>query len=211
MGYLASHNPRNEPDRHERCGSVAINASPWIKLCGLACWLLSVAALWPPAPQARAQSGRQRTSQPAASPRQPSAQRQRRTSSTSSGDAAAPAQNKKPLPAATVDLPLTENPPPLPTPTPAQSATPAAKAGAETQEGDEVDAADVVRINSNLVTVPASVVDDLGRAVVDLKLEDFELRVDGQPKEISELGRSETPVHMVMLFDNSMSLSSARE
>lgn len=74
-----------------------------------------------------------------------------------------------------------------------------------------MDEADVVRINSNLVTVPASVVDAQGRAVVDLKLEDFELRVDGQPKEISDLGRSETPVRMVMLFDNSMSLSSARE
>jgi VWFA-related protein/TonB family protein len=44
-----------------------------------------------------------------------------------------------------------------------------------------------------------------------LKLEDFELRVDGQPREISDLGRSETPVRMVMLFDNSMSLSAARD
>jgi VWFA-related protein/TonB family protein len=81
----------------------------------------------------------------------------------------------------------------------------------ESIEGDEVDAADVVRISSNLVTVPASVVDEQGHAVVDLKLEDFELRVDGQPKEISDLGRSETPVRIVILFDNSMSLSSARE
>lgn len=79
------------------------------------------------------------------------------------------------------------------------------------EDGDEVDAGDVIRINSNLVTVPATVVDRLGKAVADLRLEDFELRVDGQPRQISELGRNETPVQLVMLFDNSSSLSEARE
>lgn len=44
---------------------------------------------------------------------------------------------------------------------------------------------------------------------MNLKLEDFELRVDDQPKPISELSRSEAPVRMVMLFDNSGSLSEA--
>ena len=76
---------------------------------------------------------------------------------------------------------------------------------------EEVDPAEVIKVNSNLVTVPASVIDDKGRAVTDLKLEDFELRVDGQPKPIGDLGRSETPVRMVMLFDNSDSLLAARE
>jgi Ca-activated chloride channel family protein len=68
-----------------------------------------------------------------------------------------------------------------------------------------------VRINSNLVTVPASVIDAQGRPVTDLKLEDFELRVDGQPKPISELGSSESPVTLALLFDNSSSLTAARE
>ncbi len=68
-----------------------------------------------------------------------------------------------------------------------------------------------MRINSNLVTVPASVIDGQGRPVTDLKLEDFELRVDGQPKTISELGSSQTPVVMALLFDNSSSLTAARE
>ncbi len=68
-----------------------------------------------------------------------------------------------------------------------------------------------MRINSNLVTVPASVIDAQGRPVTDLKLEDFELRVDGQPKTISELGSSETPVTLALLFDNSSSLTAARE
>jgi VWFA-related protein/TonB family protein len=158
--------------------------------------------------QVRAQSGRKGETQPTASPRQPASQRQRRTSSTTPTERA-PAPTKQIAPP--VDIPLGD-PPPVPTPTPTPSApAPASTGSAETQEGDEVDEADVVRINSNLVTVPASVVDTQGHAVIDLKLEDFELRVDGQPKEISELGHAETPVHLVMLFDNSMSLSAARE
>jgi Ca-activated chloride channel family protein len=92
-------------------------------------------------------------------------------------------------------------PPPRPTPTPA----------ADTSGGEDVGAEDVVRITSNLVTVPASVVDAQGRAVIDLKLEDFELRVDGQPRPISDLNRSEVPVTLALLFDNSSSLTSARE
>jgi Ca-activated chloride channel homolog len=99
-------------------------------------------------------------------------------------------------------------PPAWPTPTPKP---PAAGAAETSGAGEEVDAADVVRINSNLVTVPASVLDAQGRPVTDLKLEDFELRVDGQPKPISDLGSSETPVTLALLFDNSSSLAAARE
>jgi VWFA-related protein len=42
-------------------------------------------------------------------------------------------------------------------------------------------------------------------------LEDFELRVDGQPRPLSDLSRSETSVRLAMLFDNSGSLDAARE
>ena len=76
---------------------------------------------------------------------------------------------------------------------------------------DEVDANEIVRVGSHLVPVPATVLDSRGFAVTNLKLEDFELRVDGQVKPIAELHRTETPVRMVMLFDNSGSLSEARE
>jgi Ca-activated chloride channel family protein len=70
---------------------------------------------------------------------------------------------------------------------------------------------EVLRIDSNLVPILAAVVDAQGRAITDLKLEDFELRVDGEVKPISDLARSETPVRLAMLFDNSGSLMSARE
>lgn len=73
------------------------------------------------------------------------------------------------------------------------------------------DEEDVVKVTSNLVPVPATVVDTHGVAVTNLKLEDFELRVDGQPNAISEVSRAETPVRMAMLFDNSGSLSATRD
>ena len=76
---------------------------------------------------------------------------------------------------------------------------------------DDVDADDVVRISSNLVPIPASVVDKRGNAVINLKLDDFELRVDGELRPLSDLTRSETSVRLAMLFDNSGSLDPARE
>lgn len=66
-------------------------------------------------------------------------------------------------------------------------------------------------MTSNLVTVPVTVIDSRGVAITNLKLEDFELRVDGQPNAISEVTRTETPVRMAMLFDNSASLTVSRE
>jgi VWFA-related protein len=77
--------------------------------------------------------------------------------------------------------------------------------------GDEIDPDDVVKISSNLVPIPASVVDRRGNAIINLKLDDFELHVDGEMRPLSELTRSETSVRLAMLFDNSGSLDAARE
>ena len=77
--------------------------------------------------------------------------------------------------------------------------------------GDEIDPADTVRVTANLVPIPASVVDARGFALTGLKLEDFELRVDGQLRAISDLTRTESSVRLVMLFDNSGSVDFARE
>ena len=70
---------------------------------------------------------------------------------------------------------------------------------------------DVVKVSSHLVPVPATVLDAHGVAVTNLKLEDFELTVDGQTKPISEITRTESPVRLAMLFDNSGSLDFARD
>ena len=73
------------------------------------------------------------------------------------------------------------------------------------------DDVDVVRVSSHLVPVPATVLDSRGVAVTNLRLEDFELTVDGQTKPISEITRTESPVRLAMLFDNSGSLDFARD
>ena len=80
-----------------------------------------------------------------------------------------------------------------------------------TTPSDDVDSNDIVRISSNLVPIPASVVDKRGNAIMNLKLDDFELRVDGELRPLSDLTRSETSVRLAMLFDNSGSLDAARE
>jgi Ca-activated chloride channel family protein len=75
----------------------------------------------------------------------------------------------------------------------------------------DVDPSDVVRISSHLVPIPVSVIDQLGNAITNLKLDQFELQVDGQPRPLSDLTRTDTPVRLVMLFDNSGSLDQERE
>ena len=83
---------------------------------------------------------------------------------------------------------------PSPTPTP--------------KSGDE---ADVVKVESALVPIPISVIDSGGRAMTNLRLEDFDLKIDGQPAQISQVSRSESPIRLAMLFDNSSSVAIARE
>jgi len=73
------------------------------------------------------------------------------------------------------------------------------------------DSDDVITVESALVPIPVSVLENDGRAVTTLKLSDFELKIDGKTVEISELSLSETPIRLAMLFDNSSSVTIARE
>lgn len=106
---------------------------------------------------------------------------------------------------------------PAPTPAPEtntprpQSNEPATPANAADEAAIEVDDGEIVRVTSNLVPVSATVTDARGKAITDLTVDDFELRVDGQPKPIGGLSQAETPVRMVMLFDNSDSIRASRE
>jgi VWFA-related protein len=101
--------------------------------------------------------------------------------------------------------------PPGPIADPNRPGSPTSPSAPSGTVSDEIDPNDVVRISSNLVPIPASVIDKRGNAVMNLKLEDFELHVDGQPRALTELSRSETSVRLAMLFDNSGSLDAARE
>ena len=95
--------------------------------------------------------------------------------------------------------------------TPDGSKSPKQPASQSPKTSDEIDESDIVRVTSNLVPIPASVVDAGGNAITGLKLEDFELRVDGHVRPISEMTRADTSVKLVMLFDNSGSISLSRD
>ncbi|CAN5558612.1 hypothetical protein BH10ACI2_BH10ACI2_23100 [soil metagenome] len=82
-----------------------------------------------------------------------------------------------------------------PTPTPAPKADPG----------------DVIKVDSVLIPIPVSILDQNGRAVSNLKLSDFELKIDGKVVEIGDLARSESPIRLAMLFDNSSSVMIARD
>lgn len=139
----------------------------------------------------RAQSGRR---QPGAQPT-PTPQRPRRAPAT--------IQDPQPGQPSTPDAPST-------TASPRPAPTAPADASAATEPPPEDD--EVYKVESNLVPVSANVSDTTtGRAVTDLKVEDFELRVDGQPKPISDVSFSETPVRLALLFDNSSSIRPTRE
>jgi VWFA-related protein len=85
--------------------------------------------------------------------------------------------------------------------------TPAAKTNPNGADGDE----EVLRVESVLVPIPVSVTDASGRTVQNLKASDFELKIDNVVQEVSEVSRSETPIRLALLFDNSGSVRIARE
>jgi Ca-activated chloride channel family protein len=133
---------------------------------------------------AGAQSGRNRPD-PQASPTPAAQQRPRRAMPARDAEDSQPGQPASPN-------------------TPSQ--TPANKSSQPDANDDEV-----LLVNSNLVPVSANVTDAAGHAITDLKIEDFELRVDGQPKPISDISHAETPVRIAFLFDNSSSIRPTRE
>ena len=85
--------------------------------------------------------------------------------------------------------------PPDPLPTPKHN-------GPQEQKGD------VIRINSDLVTVVTSVGSVNGATAGTLQREDFEVMEDGVLQEINLFGRDQdAPLRMVMLFDTSSSVA----
>jgi len=69
--------------------------------------------------------------------------------------------------------------------------------------GDEVDEGDVVRVETQLVSVPAVVTDSTGRPISGLKPDNFRLVEDGQVQTITNFGTTETPFEIALLLDTS--------
>ncbi|HKS10553.1 MAG TPA: VWA domain-containing protein [Pyrinomonadaceae bacterium] len=73
----------------------------------------------------------------------------------------------------------------------------------KTDASDEVDEGDVVRVDTQLVSVPAVVTDATGRPLSGLKPENFRLIEDGQPQTITNFGTTQTPFEIALLLDTS--------
>lgn len=68
---------------------------------------------------------------------------------------------------------------------------------------DEVDEGDVIRTDTQLVSVPAVVTDASGRPLSNLKAENFRIIEDGQAQTIANFGTTETPFEIALLLDTS--------
>ena len=92
-------------------------------------------------------------------------------------------------------------PPPPPAPTPKPTPTPAPPKDEDF---------DIVRVNSNLVMVPVSIVDAKGQPFRGLQVGDFRLAEEGRDQQLVEIGNpDEVPLDIVILFDVSSSVNSA--
>jgi VWFA-related protein len=91
-----------------------------------------------------------------------------------------------------------------PTPSPAQAPLPASSAS----EPEEVDAGDVVRVDTQLVSIPAVVYDHTGRLMVSLRAENFTVYEDGRPQRISNFSTTDAPFEVALLLDTSGSTRS---
>lgn len=69
--------------------------------------------------------------------------------------------------------------------------------------GEEVDDDDVVRIDTQLVSVPAVVLDGRGKPVTGLRAADFALYEDGRPQRITNFATTEVPFEVALLLDTS--------
>jgi Ca-activated chloride channel family protein len=68
---------------------------------------------------------------------------------------------------------------------------------------DEVDEGDVVRVETQLVSVPAVVTNNSGRQVTGLRVENFLLFENGQQQKIANFATTEAPFEIALLLDTS--------
>lgn len=75
---------------------------------------------------------------------------------------------------------------------------------ASTPDGpEEVEAGDVIKVNTTLVTLPVSVMDRDGRYVPNLRKEDFRLWEDGAEQQIAFFSSVDKPFSVVLMLDTS--------
>ncbi|HVQ36117.1 MAG TPA: VWA domain-containing protein [Pyrinomonadaceae bacterium] len=68
---------------------------------------------------------------------------------------------------------------------------------------EEVDAGDVIKVNTTLVTLPVSVMDRDGRYIPNLKKEDFRLWEEGVEQDVAFFSSVDKPFSLVLMIDTS--------
>ncbi|HEV7474116.1 MAG TPA: VWA domain-containing protein [Pyrinomonadaceae bacterium] len=68
---------------------------------------------------------------------------------------------------------------------------------------EEVDAGDVIRVDTTLVTIPVSVTDRDGRYIPNLRKEDFRLWEDGTEQNVAFFASVDKPFSLVLMIDTS--------
>jgi VWFA-related protein len=87
--------------------------------------------------------------------------------------------------------------------TPTPSATPATNQQQTNSSGEEVGEGDVVRVETQLVTVPAVVTDRNGRPLAGLRAENFVVLEDGKEQRVTNFATTEAPFEIALLLDTS--------
>ena len=87
--------------------------------------------------------------------------------------------------------------------TPAPTGTPVTKQQPTSSSGEEIDPGDVVRVETQLVTVPTVVTDRNGRPVAGLRAENFIVFEDGKAQRVTNFATTEAPFEIALLLDTS--------
>lgn len=74
---------------------------------------------------------------------------------------------------------------------------------AEAKGNEEVDAGDVIRVDTTLVTLPVSVMDRDGKYIPNLRKEDFRLWEDGTEQTVAFFSAVDKPFSVVLMLDTS--------
>ena len=80
---------------------------------------------------------------------------------------------------------------------------PAVMASATSSRGEEVDENDVVRVDTQLITVPVVVRDQQGRRLTGLTASAFQLYEDDLPQRVATFAASDTPFEIALFLDTS--------
>jgi len=87
--------------------------------------------------------------------------------------------------------------------TPAKEMLPRAASQPTPAVAEEVDEDDVVRVDTQLISVPVTVTDRAGRTLTNLRAENFIVYEDGKPQRVANFITTDAPFEVALLLDTS--------